>query len=259
MKLPSPVLLILAFLSLATSLWPQNNMEARTVKYGPKDIVRVHARLRFTTLIILPENERILDFVVGDKDMWVVEGTQNFCYVKPSKEGISTDITLITAAGNVYSFYVSEVGPGPSEPPDLKIFVEPTDEKMLQSLSASPRFVPAGEVDDMKAAVKVAQDQAQESTDRFQADYPVRDIKFDYNFERNKKPFLVSAIYHDGKFTYIRSAGQEKPTLYEVKDGAPNLVNFDLKDGVYIVGKVIDKGYLAIGKHKMDFERRSDQ
>jgi len=258
MKLSSPVPLVFVFLSLLAPLWSQANMEARTVKYGPKDIVRVHAKLRFTTLIILPETERILDFVVGDKDMWVVEGTQNFCYVKPSKEGISTDITLITASGNVYSFYVSEVGPGPSEPPDLKIFVEPTDEKMLQSMSSPPRFVPSAEVEDMKTAVRVAQDQAQQSSDRFQADYPVKDIKFDYNFERNKKPFLVSAIYHDDKFTYIRAAGQEKPTLYEVKDGAPNLVNFDLKDGVYIVGKVIDKGYLAIGKHKMDFERRSD-
>ena len=63
----------------------------------------------------------------------------------------------------------------------------------------------------------------------FQADYPIKSLKFDYGFDKDKKPFMVSAIYHDDKFTYIRSLPQEKPTLYEVKDGSPNLINFDLK------------------------------
>ena len=77
--------------------------EARTVKYAAKDIVSVRAKVRFTTLVVLPANERILDFVVGDKDFWIVEGVQNFCYVKPAKQNSSTNVTLITAAGNVYS------------------------------------------------------------------------------------------------------------------------------------------------------------
>ena len=56
------------------------------------------------------------------------------------------------------------------------------------------------------------------------------------------------AIYHDEKFTYIKSAAQEKPTIYEVKDGNPNLINFDLSNGVYVIPKIVDKGYLALGK-----------
>jgi len=84
--------------------------EARTIKYAAKDIVLIKAKLRYTTLIVLPQNEKILDFVTGDKDFWVVEGTQNFCYIKPAKQGSNTDVTLITAAGNVYSFLVKEIG-----------------------------------------------------------------------------------------------------------------------------------------------------
>src|SRR5438874_10547060 len=80
------------------------NREARTIKYSAKDIVLIKARLRYTTLIVLPQSEKILDFVTGDKDFWIVEGTQNFCYIKPAKQGGSTDVTLITAAGTVYSF-----------------------------------------------------------------------------------------------------------------------------------------------------------
>src|SRR5258708_38973414 len=92
--------------------------EARTIKYAAKDIVLIKAKLRYTTLIVLPQNEKILDFVTGDKYFWVVEGTQNFCYIKPANAGRNTDCTLITAAGNVYSFLVKEVGE--SDDPDLK-------------------------------------------------------------------------------------------------------------------------------------------
>jgi type IV secretory pathway VirB9-like protein len=41
---------------------------ARVVKYGQDDIVTVHAKLRFSTLIVLPEKEEILDFTTGDKE-----------------------------------------------------------------------------------------------------------------------------------------------------------------------------------------------
>jgi type IV secretion system protein VirB9 len=76
-----------------------------------------------------------------------------------------------------------------------------------------------------------------------------------YRFPTGDKVFHVSAIYHDGKFTYIRANPQETPALYEVKDGKPNLINFDFKDGIFIVPKVLDSGYLAIGKQKLSFER----
>src|ERR1700683_5852404 len=118
--------IIIAFLMLfvAVSAVAQNR-EARAVKYSVRDIVLIRARLRYTTLIVLPQNEKILDFVTGDKDFWVVEGTQNFCYIKPAKQGTSTDVTLITASGNVYSFLVKEVGE--SDDPDMKVFIEPKD------------------------------------------------------------------------------------------------------------------------------------
>jgi type IV secretion system protein VirB9 len=228
--------------------------EARTVKYAAKDIASVRAKVRFTTLIVLPATEKILDFVVGDKDFWVVEGIQNFCYVKPAKQNGSTNITLITAAGNVYSLLLNEVSEAGGDP-DFKVFIEPTDQSMIQALSGPPKFVLASEVDSVKAAAQHQTQKAEEGKEIFRSEYPVKALQFDYKFKRDKKPFAVSEIYHDDKFTYIRSSTQEKPTLYEVKDGAPNLINFDLRDGVYIAPKVIDKGYLVIGSHRLDFER----
>jgi type IV secretion system protein VirB9 len=229
--------------------------EARTIKYAAKDIVRVSTRPRFTTLILLPTQERILDFVIGDKDAWVLEGTQNFAYLKPTKAGLETSVNLITASGNIYTFYcVSDDNPQN----DLKVIVEPTDTKLLNAASGTPRMLPASEVDQLREAAALEVKAAQEQTNHFRSDYAVHALKFDYKFRENKKPFNVSAIYRDDRFTYIRSSATEKPTLYEVKDGQPTLINFTLQDGVYVADHLIDKGYLSIGKHKMTFERQGE-
>src|SRR5580704_2339060 len=75
----------------------------KTVQYGEKDVVKLKTKVRFTTLIVLPQTEQILDFTCGDKEFWVVNGNQNFAYVKPAKEGTTTNLNLVTAAGNIYS------------------------------------------------------------------------------------------------------------------------------------------------------------
>jgi type IV secretion system protein VirB9 len=68
-------------------------------------------------------------------------------------------------------------------------------------------------------------------------------LQFDYVFKK-EKPFAVIAIYHDDKFTYIKSSASEKFSVYE------------LKDGTYVISTVVDKGYLQIGNHKLEFQRK---
>ena len=65
----------------------------------------------------------------------------------------------------------------------------------------------------------------------------------------------MAAIYHDDQFTYIKSSATEKFAVYELKDGKPDLINFQLKDGTYVIPKVVDNGYLEIGKHRLAFQR----
>ena len=45
--------------------------------------------------------------------------------------------------------------------------------------------------------------------------------------------------------------------LTEIKDGKPNLINFQVENGIYIATKVIDDGYLAIGNKKLTFKRNN--
>jgi type IV secretion system protein VirB9 len=185
----------------------------------------------------------------------VLEGTQNFAYLKPTKPGLETSVNLITASGNIYTFYCVSAE---AQQADLKVIVEPTDDKLLSAANGAPRMIPAFEVDQLREAAALEVKAAQEQSSRFRSDYAVHALKFDYKFKENKKPFNISAIYHDDRFTYIHSYATEKPTLYEIKDGQPTLINFTLQDGVYVVDHVLDKGYLAIGKHKTTFERQGE-
>jgi type IV secretory pathway VirB9-like protein len=236
---------------------------ARTIQYSDRDVIPVRARIRFTTLIVLPKNEQIMDFVCGDKEFWVVNGAQNLAYVKPAKAGIRTNLNLVASSGNVYSFVLTEDSDGQ---PDLKLFVELRDESMISTLAGAPRFVPAQQLDDFRQQVEIAKGQAREArqaaqsaiesqVSSFREAYPAK-MKFTYRFERDRKPFEVNAIFHDDKFTYIQANPEETPALYEVKDGKPNLINFQFKAGTYVVDKILDSGYLAIGKQRLQFSRQ---
>jgi type IV secretory pathway VirB9-like protein len=242
---------------------------ARVVKYAKEDIVPVHAKLRFSTLIVLPDEEEILDFTTGDKEFWIINGSHNLCYVHPAQAGIRSNLNLITAAGHVYSFVLTEISNDPNAEPDLKIFVEPKEGSGIGLKSGLRGYVSAGEAEAYKKELealraqtadqlRAAQVQTGEQVNRFRSSYATK-LQFDYLLDAKsaREPFLVSAIYHDDTFTYIKCAAREKPALYEMKDGKPNLVNFQLENGVYIVPKILDSGYLAIGKKKLPFTRQS--
>ena len=234
---------------------------AKTVHYSARDVVKLKTKVRFTTLIVLPPNEQILDFTCGDKDQWVISGNQNFAYVKPAKEGAMTNLNLITASGNIYTFVLVEVSQLPAAEPDLKVFVEPKEESMITAAARAPRFVPVSELEAYRKQLQSAKEEIQrvekatEATVHSEFAKELTSLRFLYRFQPDKKPFHVTAIYHDQKFTYIVAKPDETPTLYEIRDGKPNLVNFQYKDGVFVAEKVIDRGYLAIGKERLAFVR----
>ncbi|MDT8068977.1 MAG: TrbG/VirB9 family P-type conjugative transfer protein [Terriglobia bacterium] len=233
----------------ATSGFAQQT--ARVVRYHTNDIVSVRAKMRYTTLIQLPATEKILEVATGDKDFWIIDATGNYCFLHPAKEAIHSNLNLITDKGSVYSFTLDEVEAGD---PDLKVVIEPSDASSVAAVSGLAKFVSASEVVAAQAQVQAAQAHAAQAVEQFRAEYPTKSLKFDYSY-RNDKPFNVSAMYQDGQFTYIKSSATEKFSIYEVKDGKPDLINFQLKDGTYVIPKVIDHGYLEIGKHRLAFER----
>jgi type IV secretion system protein VirB9 len=238
------------------------------VKYSQNDIIPVKAKLRFSTLIILPEKEEILDFTTGDREFWIINGAHNLCYIHPAQAGIRSNLNLITSSGHVYSFLLTEISADPNAEPDLKIFIEPKEQSGIGGNVFAQGYVSASEAEAYKREIQTLRDlantqvqaaeaSAQQQIQKFRSEYATK-LHFDYHFasKGTGQPFLVSAIYHDDAFTYIKCAASEKPALYEFKDGKLNLINFDLANGVYIVPKIVDNGYIAIGKKKLAFSRQ---
>ena len=249
------ILIPLAILTLISqpAVFAQD-ASARTVQYHSQDIVPIHAKLKYTTLIELPATEKIMEAATGDKDFWVVDVVGNFCFVHPAKADISSNLNLITDKGNIYSFTLQDVS-GTSEPPDLKVLIEPADRSSIVAANGPAQFVPAAQLDQAKQQLAAVEAHITQAVDEYKSAYPL-ELKFDYIFKANEAPFDIQSIYHDDKFTYIKTDAPEKFSVYEMKDGKPNLINYDLRNGTYIIPKVMDSGYVELGKKRMEFSRK---
>ena len=222
---------------------------------GEDRIHRLRTQVRHTTVIVLPAGENILDFVVGDSEYWHLTGAANVAFLKPLSQDAATNIAFVCESGRIYSFLVAEHSDGP---PHLVVRVESGAEAArLSGGSGRPAFVARSEVaayqqmaaEAAEAGILEARTQAESEIEEFRAGYPER-LAFEYRLDGDAadRPFLVEAMWHDGQFTYLRSHAQESPALYELRDGEPALVAYDLsEDGLYIARHVLADGWLQIG------------
>jgi hypothetical protein len=237
---------------------------ARTVVYHPRALIALRAKLQYTTLIVLPEGDDVVEVTCGDKEFWIVNVRDHLVSVKPAKPGSETNLNLVTTSGQVYAFLLTEISKRTGEAPDLTVYLEPDDLAAAATARARPRYVPAEQLEDFRAQAIAAREDARQASEAarvaledgltaFRTAYPLT-LRFPYRFTANRAPFFVSAIFHDDHRTFIQARAPELPSLYEEKDGAPNLVNFEVRDGTYIVPKILDRGYLMLGKQRLDFE-----
>ena len=255
--------------ALAAMLLAGVRLDARTVEAGPEDVIEARARVRFATVVALPPGERILDWVCGDAEYWSVQGAANLAFVKPTAEGVSTNVTLVTDRGNVYTLLFRETG-GEGEP-DLKLFLRPagTGEELLADLEPLG-FEPRGEAAALERDAAEARKQARDAVQRaereieegvaaFRAAYPAT-LRFDYELDERAAtaPFGVRAMWRDDRFTYIAADPEEAPALYESRDGKPSLVPYDFADGLYVTRRPLGDGWLQIGKRRLRFRRLRD-
>ena len=248
--------------------------EAAIIRAGdnPDRIIRVRTRVRHTTVIQLPGRENILDFIVGDSEYWHLTGAANLAFLKPISEGVNTNVALVCESGRIYSFLVSEQ---PGQPHlVVRIASAAENDPRISPTRHEPAFVARDQVaayrqmaEQARQTAVAAQAQAEQQIvavrqqaeveiDSFRADYPTR-IKFPYRLADKalKWPFLVQGMWHDGQFTYLRSNAQESPALYEIKDGKPALVAYDLtEDGLYVARHLLGDGWLQIGEKKAQWK-----
>ena len=258
----------------AASQQEATDAAASVIRVGdnPDRIIRVRTRVRHTTVIQLPGRENILDFVVGDSEYWHLTGAANLAFLKPISEGVNTNVALVCESGRIYSFLVSEQ---PGQPHlVVRIASAAESDPRISPTVHEPAFVARDQVAGYQQMVEQARQtavaaqaqaeqqiaavrqQAEVEINSFRAVYPTR-IKFPYRLadKARKWPFLVQGMWHDGQFTYLRCNAQESPALYEIKDGKPALVAYDLtEDGLYVARHLLGDGWLQIGKEKAQWK-----
>lgn len=143
----------------------------RDVTASGRSVIPLNTKLRYTTMILLPDGEEILDVICGDRDFWVISAAQNIAHVKPAKEGAATNLNLVTTSGTVYSFLLSE---GKLLQPDLKVYVtaDPAVVRTAKYVPAAQVTALQAELTEMRAAITAVRDQSQGDVATFQQDYP---------------------------------------------------------------------------------------
>jgi hypothetical protein len=136
---------------LAAGLLRAADDTAKVARYSERDLVPLKTKLRFTTLIIFPAGEQIEEVTIGDRDFWVIDGKDNLLHVKPTREGLRTNLNVVMRSKAIYSFLAQEVGQ--KEEPDLKV---------VMGLDETVRL--RRENDDVKAQLKKAESELIEKT-----------------------------------------------------------------------------------------------
>ena len=236
----------------------------RTVVVGERSVVDVYLSQFQDTLIVLPPCEKVRQTFVGDSANWVLttgksDEPTRYISVKVKDPIVKqTTVNVLSDHDKSYTFRLIMS----ADHCDSKVFIDP-DSQLSQELAKPPVFVTAAELDRAKkeaAEAKTEADQAMHVSRRsrnrdgsLSRQVPCT-LRFDYHWDQKAGEKLgVDKNFRDDRFTYIAAQPKETPTLYEVKDGKPSLVNFDFANGLYTVPKRIERGYLAIGKQRMDF------
>lgn len=253
----------------------------RTVAAGAEEsAIAVTAQVRHTTTVVLPREEVIADVVAGDADYWDVSAAENVAYVKPLEAGVASNVTLVAESGRVWALLVAESS---GEDPDLVVYVDgPERAALTEAPRHAPAFVAGGEVAAheaeeaaARAELRAIEEAAVEEVSaiwsehdaawtRWRDEYPRR-LRFPYRLDPAAAgpPFEIEALWHDGRFTYLRSRAEESPALYELREAdrrfgrtglEPSLVSYEVfDDGLYVADHVLGPGRLRIGDSETEW------
>lgn len=224
-----------------------------------EQLIPLALKLRYSTAIVLPEGDEVLDIGGGDTTFWQIDSfrtepsltAKNIVHVKPSKAGAESNLNIVSVKGNVYAFDLREG----AKVPDRAVYL-----KVPETVKVLPRkYYDAEQYEAVQAQLIEAR--AQLDGVRRHVEEQIAEAKrlgaasltCDYGPVPNVKPFFVQSICRTAGFTYIRTAAKELPALYEVLDGQPSVLQFNVVQGTYVVPKVLENGYLAIGKARLPF------
>ena len=251
--------------------------KCKTINFKKGGVYTIKAALYKGTHIQL--SERLLfPPQAGDSDLWTIEGTGHHVMVQPNSaeaQGKRTNLTLITESNTAYHFELQRV---PFAQAYSCVVIKGTnkffEQTEPQATGFSGNYQTPEEKNQMVLQSRIAQLQQQlaaakkiesESLDAVIAKYRTM-IYTRYKWSdgagfKGKK--LVTDVWDDGRFTYIRSTPDHRGLLAakaEV-DGKEEMIEYKPdSDYIYKIAGIFPKFTLIYGENnKVTVQRRDNQ
>ncbi len=217
-------------------------------KWSSQKTFKVKMRLRIKTLIVLPEDEVIKAYTIGDNKSFKVSSIsadfKNMVDVQSFYAGVDTNLTIIGRTGRIYNFYLRSYGVQSKMLPDFTIYVDApslSPQKSAQFLSDVGRDgARLSRRDKIIRKITAENDYLRNLEEG-------EEIFIDYKMYGDKEIAPYSA-YDDGKWTYFDFRGQgivesgRMPVIYKVIDGFDAIVNTRFEGG-FIIAESINQGW----------------
>ncbi len=243
--------------------------QCRLISYEKHKFVRIKSRLHHGTHIELPEI-LIARPVTGNRDLWDVEGENRHIFVKPNdpgtKEGSSTTITAVSQSNRAYHFLVERS----DNDFDLCVIITP-DSGFLPEGAFSGFTRRNGEQtalyqEQLNTLQLRLNEEEQATAEKVSAaiDEYRTQLFTDYRWKGGRSPYgkdLVTDVYDDGRFTYIRVRHNLDGvmSLFADNNGKEQFIDYkyDEDKRIYIVTGIYNRIYMkADAKTQIVITRR---
>ena len=201
------LLLILCATGAEAQVRPQpsgGDPRMQIVDYQRDQVVQIEGAPGYQVLIALAPDEHIQNVALGDSGAWQAVASQsgNMLFVRPTQDGVSTNMTVITSA----RFYAFDLVPTSYGSPPYEVrFNYPADADGGASSALDAMGEPVG----------------------------------NYRLS-GTKALWPSAIHDDGTKTYIDwAAGTPLPAAFIIDEyGKERLANGNMRNGLYVIDGV---------------------
>lgn len=215
-----------------------------TYAYVPGGFYKVFSAPWYVTDIALEPGEELLGPVAGgDPTRWRLDvGTgavggvaQKHIFIKPLRAGLKTNLTLTT---------------------DRRVYLLD-----LQSLEDTFMVAVRWTYPQDDASAPIDSHSAPEASAAPRSPTELSRLHFDYTIEvvSGKPPWTPRAVYDDGVHTYVRFDRRlltgEAPALYVRERDQLQLVNYRVKDTLYVVDRLFEVAELRLGNDEQDVVR----
>ena len=218
------------------ALKDKNLKQNTELTYSKKKTHRIRLSTYITTTIVLPKDEKIISFNLGDNMSFSGNHSKNIpniLFLNTLENGIYTNLTIITESQRIYTFTLFSIKDEKWQTPHYIVYINHDKEELKEMEDKNLGNINKEEIVDNK----------DDSIDNRNYNYVAKTPNFFLSEEQKK--MMPEEIYDDGKFTYIKLSDSTRlPTIYEVIDGYDEITNYKIIDNnIAQIETISDTGF----------------